>query len=140
MDRVIEFAMTHYILVGSFLGLLIAFLLLESRRGGKTVSSQELSRLVNTAGALVLDVREPKEFREGHITDAKNITFSSLATNLKDIEAYKDKPVIVVCKMGQHSGAAGKVLSSNGFSDVRRLSGGISGWKADGLPLIKKAK
>lgn len=140
MDRVIEFATAHYILVGSFLGLLIAFLFLESRRGGKTVSCQELSRLVNSAGALVLDVRESKEFREGHITGAKNIAFASLAANLKEIESYKDKPVILVCKMGQHSGAAGKVLSSNGFTDVRRLSGGISGWQADGLPLIKKSK
>ncbi len=138
MDRLLEFALNHYILVGSFLGLLTAFFMLESRRAGRAVSPIELTRLVNDEEALVLDVREAKEFREGHITGAKNIPYTKLAEQIKDLESYKDKPVIVVCKMGQHAGAAGRILAAHGFSDVRRLKGGISGWLADGLPLVKK--
>ena len=73
MDRVIEFAMNHPFLVGGFLGLLSAFIFLETRRGGKSVSSQQLTNLVNKEEALVLDVRDAKEFKEGHITGSKNI-------------------------------------------------------------------
>ena len=136
MDRLIEFAINHPYLVGSFLALLAAFIFLETRRGGKSVSSQQLTNLANNQSALVLDVRDAKEFREGHITGSKNIPFSSLQGKLAEIEKYKDQPVILVCKMGQHAGAAGRVLSGAGFKDVRRLSGGVAGWKQDGLPLI----
>ena len=136
MDRVIEFAMNHPLLVGGFFALLTAFIVLETRRGGKSVSSQQLTNLVNKDGALVLDVRDAKEFREGHITGSKNIPFSTLQSKLAEIEKHKEKPVVLVCKMGQHAGAAGRVLTVAGFKDVRRLTGGVSAWKADGLPLV----
>ena len=136
MDRVIEFAMNHPMLVGSFIALLVAFIVLESRRGGKSVSSQQLTNLVNRENAVVLDVRDAKEFREGHITGSRNIPFAQLQSKLGELEQYKEAPIILVCKMGQHAGAAGRVLSTSGFKDVRRLTGGLSGWKADGLPLV----
>lgn len=136
MDRVIEFTLNHPMLVGSFVALLTAFIVLETRRGGKSVSPQQLTNLVNRENALVLDVREAKEFREGHITGSKNIPFAQLQNKLGELEKHKDTPVILVCKMGQHAGAAGRILSTAGFKDVRRLSGGVSGWKADGLPLV----
>ncbi|PCJ38862.1 MAG: sulfurtransferase [Moraxellaceae bacterium] len=137
MDRVIEFAMSHMALVGSFVALLAAFLFLESRRGGKGVSSQQLTNLVNSQGALVLDVRDRKEFGLGHITESKNIPFVKLEDRVSELNSHKDAPIVLVCKMGQHSGAAGKILTKHGFKDVRRLTGGIATWSADSLPLIK---
>lgn len=137
MERIVEFAINHYLLVGTFLGLLVALILLESRRSGKLVSSLELTRLVNNEGAVVVDVRENKEFREGHITDSRNLPFPKLAEQAGQLASYKEKPVIVVCKMGQHAGAAVRILNQQGFTDVRRLRGGITTWQGDGLPLIK---
>lgn len=138
MDHLFQFAMNHPFLVGSFLLLLTALLALENRRSGKSVTSQQLTNLVNSAGAVVIDVREAKEFREGHITDSRNIPYSQLQDKLNELAAFKDKPVILVCKMGQHAGAAGRLLTKAGFADVRRLGGGISTWTADRLPLVKK--
>lgn len=138
MDRLIDFAMNHPVLVGAFLMLLTALLGLENRRSGKSVSSQQLTNLVNAAGAVVVDVRDAKEFREGHITESRNIPYSQLPEKISELAVYKDKPVILVCKMGQHAGAAGRLLTKAGFADVRRLSGGISTWTADRLPLVKK--
>lgn len=138
MDRLLGFAMNHPVLVGAFMLLLTALLALENRRSGKSVTSQLLTNLVNTASALVVDVRDAKEFREGHITDSRNIPYSQLQDKLAELEPFKDKPVILVCKMGQHAGAAGRILTKAGFTDVRRLSGGISTWTADRLPLVKK--
>ncbi|RLU01890.1 rhodanese-like domain-containing protein [Ketobacter sp.] len=137
MDRLLEFTMNHPELVGTFVVLLVLFFVLESRRGGKTVSSQQLTNLMNKDEGLVLDVRESKEFREGHITGARNIPYSKLKDNLGEIGQFKDKPVVLVCKMGQHAGAAGKILHGAGFKNVLRLSGGITTWKSDGLPLVK---
>jgi len=138
MDRLLEFAMAHPVLVGSFMLLLTALLALENRRSGKSVTSQQLTNLVNAAGAVVVDVRDAKEFRDGHITDSRNIPYSQLQDKISELSTFIDKPVILVCKMGQHAGAAGRLLTKAGFTDVRRLSGGIATWTADRLPLVKK--
>jgi len=137
MDRLLEFSMNHPELVGSFVVLLVLFFVLESRRGGKTVTSQRLTHLMNKEDALVLDVRDSKDYREGHITGSRNIPFSKLKESVGEITQFKDKPVVIVCKMGQHAGAAGKILHAEGFASVQRLSGGITTWKSDGLPLVK---
>lgn len=136
MDRLLEFMLNHPILVGCFCVLLAAFIGLETRRGGRGVSPQQLTNLVNQGNAIVLDVRDGKEYRAGHITGSKNIAFSGLKDKIGELGSDKTKTVILVCKMGQHSGAAGRILSAAGFKDVRRLTGGISGWQADGLPLV----
>jgi len=45
---------------------------------------------------------------------------------------------VLVCKMGQSAGAAGRKLRTDGFLDVRRLSGGMTEWNASNLPVVKK--
>ena len=137
MDRFIEFAVNHWVLITLFFALLLALLVTESRRGGRTVSSQQLTHLANHEGAAIIDVRETVDYQAGHITGSINVPYTRLKDNIVEIEQYKEQPVVLVCKVGQHSGEAGRALNSQGFVDVRRLSGGIAGWKADGLPLIK---
>ena len=137
MEHMLEFAQNHPELVGPFVVLVVLLILVESRRSGKTVNSQQLTNLVNKEEAVVLDVRDTKEFREGHITESRNIPFPSLKDNLGQLDKYKEKPVVIVCKTGQSAGAAGRILNTSGFKDVRRPSGGITNWKADGLPLVK---
>ncbi len=137
METLLEFCLNHPLLVGTFLVLLTAFFILETRRGGKSVSPQQLTNLVNNEAGLVLDVREAKDYREGHITGSKNIVFAKLKDSLSELSEYKEKPIVVVCKMGQHAGAAGKILHAAGFTNIKRLSGGIGTWKAEGMPLVK---
>jgi rhodanese-related sulfurtransferase len=137
MDQLIVFVTNHPILVGTFLVLLVLFIRNESQRGGATVSAQALVNLVNREGALVLDVRDAKEFSAGHIVGAVNIPHGLLGGRLSELDKYKDKPVAIVCKMGQHSGAAGTVLRKAGFQHVSRLTGGITEWRNQNLPLVK---
>ncbi len=85
----------------------------------------------------MLDLRERKEFTEGHIIDAINIPQASLDSRLNELEPYRESPVIVACKMGQQAGAAGNILRKAGFSNVMRLSGGMTGWRGDNLPVVK---
>jgi rhodanese-related sulfurtransferase len=137
MAQLFEFIGHHPILVGIFAVLLVLFIRNETQRGGKGVSPQELVNLVNKEGAIVLDVRDSKEFAAGHIVDAVNVPHTALESRLSELEKYKEKPVTIVCKMGQHAGTAGAVLRKAGFASVSRLSGGMTEWRNQNLPVVK---
>ncbi len=137
MDQFFVFVANHPILVGVFVVLLAWFIRNEMSRGGATVSAQELVQLVNTEGAVVLDVRDKAEFEQGHIVDAINIPYAQLESRHEELSKYKDKPLVITCKMGQHSGTAGTQLRKLGFTDVRRLRGGIADWRGQSLPVVK---
>jgi len=136
-DQVFEFIVNHPLLTGTCAVLLVRVALNEGRRGGRGVSAQELVNLVNREGALVLDVRDSKEFGSGHIVGSVNIPHGVLATRMSEIDKYKNKPVAIVCKMGQHAGAAGTLLRKAGFTHVTRLTGGMMEWRNQNLPVVK---
>ncbi|MBZ2168891.1 MULTISPECIES: rhodanese-like domain-containing protein [Marinobacter] len=138
MDRFFEFVVNHYILASLFVAFLVAIVILESRRGGSKVSAQEVIRLINGDQAVVLDIRDRKEYGEGRITGAINIPLNSLKSRVSELSKHKDKQIIVADKMGQHSAMAVKQLNAEGFTNVARLNGGITDWKANNLPLVKK--
>lgn len=137
ISRIFQFIVNHYILCGIFIGLLFLLAVTEIRRGGRSLQSSELTMLVNQGLAIVLDIRAHKDFSTGCITDSINIPFDNLTQRLSELEKYKDKMIIIVDNTGQHAGTAGNTLKKLGYS-IARLSGGISGWRADGLPLVKK--
>ena len=137
MSQLFEFVGNHLILVGIFAVLLTLFIRNETQRGGRGVSPQELVNLVNKEGAVILDVRDSKEFAAGHIVDAVNVPHTSLESRLPELEKYKEKPVTIVCKMGQHAGTAGAMLRKAGFASVSRLSGGMTEWRNQNLPVVK---
>lgn len=131
-----EFVVQQWPLFSLLAVLVAAFLVLESRKGGPTVSFHEATRLLNSDQAMVLDVRDAADFKKGHIVEAINIPYASLAKRQTELEKYKAQQIIVVDKMGQHAGAAGKALRDGGFNVVR-LQGGISEWTQQNLPLVK---
>ncbi|HSG89835.1 MAG TPA: rhodanese-like domain-containing protein [Pseudomonadales bacterium] len=137
MAQAIEFVGNHLLLVGGFVMLLVLFIANEMRRGGRSISPQQLVHMVNRENAVVLDVRDRKEFQAGHIVDSVNIPFSALGDRLSELERYRQQPIVVACKMGQHSGAAGMQLRKAGFENVQRLAGGIAEWRNASLPVVK---
>lgn len=138
MALFIEFLSTQWILVAALIVCLSLLFRHESKKGGPTLSSQQLVGLVNKEQAIVVDLRDSKEFQQGHIVDAINIPHAKLADRMAELDAYKAKPVVLVCKIGQHSGAAGKQLAAAGYEQVSRLSGGMSEWQNSQLPLVSK--
>ncbi|MFN3237298.1 MAG: rhodanese-like domain-containing protein [Pseudomonadales bacterium] len=135
--QIFEFISNHPFLVGTFVFLLVAFLINEGKQGGASVSTANLVSLVNRENAVILDVRDKKDFGSGHISGAIHMPFGSIDQRVSELEDSKDKPIVVVCKIGQHSSAAGKKLKQLGFENVRRLSGGMAEWNAAGLPVVK---
>ena len=137
MEQLFTFIGNHPLLVGAFVLFLILFIRNEMSRGGATISSQKLVQLVNSENAIVIDVREANEYSEGHIVDAINIPFASFESRSDELNKHKDKPLIVACKMGQHSGSAGTILRKKGFTNVLRLTGGRAEWRGQNLPVVK---
>lgn len=137
MARFLEFTSNNWQLTSLIFSLLVAFFWVESLRQGRSISSLQATLLINKQQALVLDLRDNAEFDAGHIVGARHVPLSGLPDQLRLLKDYQHKPVILVCKLGQHSGAAGKLLRQQGFTNVVRLSGGISGWLGDNLPLVK---
>lgn len=138
MDQLFAFISNHPFLVGAFAVLLALFIRNEMSRGGAAVSAQELVQLVNNEGAVVVDLRDKGEFEAGHIVDAINIPFANIEARVDELSKFKDKPIVLACKMGQHSGSAGTQLRKAGFERVSRLRGGIADWRSQNLPVVKK--
>ncbi|EHY77774.1 MULTISPECIES: rhodanese-like domain-containing protein [Stutzerimonas stutzeri subgroup] len=136
LANLIEFVSNHYVLSSLFVVLLILLFITETRKGGKSLSNRELTALVNSDEGVVLDVRAKKEFDAGHIVDALNIPYEKLVSRTGELEKHKAKTIIVVDAMGQHAGTACRELQKAGFT-AAKLSGGISSWRGDNLPVVK---
>lgn len=137
MNQAINFIISHWVLVSIFISLLTLLIITELKRGGPSLSPQAAVLLINQKNAIVLDIRDAKEFAKAHIVNAINIPYSQLTNRHAELEKYKDQPIIIVCSMGQHTGAAAHQLIKQGFKETHKLSGGINAWRADSLPLVK---
>ncbi len=84
---------------------------------------------------LVIDVREPYEFKEGHAAIAKNVPLSQLKERLSDIP--RDKKVYVMCRSGRRSRRALKTLRVAGYRKVQPIRGGMLAWQLAQLPVTK---
>lgn len=134
--NVIDFLIQEWMLAGLLAVLLAIYFWRERIKSGLPISTHELTTLVNAEKAVVLDIRPSAEYKAGHLVDALNIPYEKINTDTSGLEKHKTKTIIIVDKMGQYSGAIGRLLLKQGF-DVRRLSGGISEWQGQNLPLVK---
>ncbi|MFA6013733.1 MAG: rhodanese-like domain-containing protein [Gallionellaceae bacterium] len=124
---VVIFITSGFMLFWSFFGNRI--------RGIQEVDTIGALNLINHKDALVLDVREQKEFDEGHLLRAKLIPLGSLKERIGELEKYRDKPILLMCRSGARSLNATVMLSKQGFSDVSNLAGGINAWRKANLPV-----
>ena len=106
--------------------------------GFEEVDPGEATQLINREDALVIDVREPQEWSQGHIPGARHIPLGQLPKRLNELEKYKDRPVITQCRSGMRSANAAGALKKAGFTKIYNLKGGITAWKGAGLPLDRK--
>ncbi|EZQ00973.1 MULTISPECIES: rhodanese-like domain-containing protein [unclassified Acinetobacter] len=136
MERWFEFMGNHPFLFAILGALIVLFFVFEGQRSGRKISPQSLGILVKAKNAMLIDLRDAKDFREGHISGSRNIPYSQIAANVEELKAA-DRPLVFICNLGQ---VAGSALQQVGHTDSYRLDGGISNWKAQGLPLVKSKK
>lgn len=110
------------------------------RRGGKAINPTEATLLINREDALVIDVREAHEYAVGHLPGARNIPLKELSARAAELDAYKDKPLILVCASGVRSGQGCAQLQKLGFARLHNLDGGVYAWEKAGLPMQRGGK
>jgi rhodanese-related sulfurtransferase len=106
-------------------------------RNAAEVGPTEAVMLINRKDAAVLDVRDEGEFAAGHINNARHVPEKQLAERVKELEKFKNKPLIVSCASGRRAGAVVDNLRKQGFADIVALRGGIMAWTQAGMPLEK---
>ena len=135
-----EFIKDNAILIGLAIGSGIALLspMLNRGAGGvANINSTEAVLLMNRSKPLILDVRDAAEFAAGHIQGAKHIPVAELAARMKEIEKFKDKPVLVHCQKGLRAKGACSILKGQQFSQLHNLQGGLDAWLEAKMPLVK---
>ncbi|MDC1208285.1 rhodanese-like domain-containing protein [Litorivicinus sp.] len=139
MQEFIEFSQENWVLMVLWISAVGTLYYTETKKAGKSVNTTEATRMINHDNALILDIREKKDFALGHISGAHNLPASIFDAKASEIDRYKSRQVIVVCKMGTSAGSIVKSMKKRGFENVVRLAGGISEWTATSLP-VKKGK
>ena len=104
---------------------------------GKDVGNHEATRLINSSHAVLLDVRETKEYEGGRLPNAIHIPLSQLAARGAELARYAGKPIVAYDMTGNRSRMANGALGRLGFKEVYNLRGGYKAWKDAGLPVEK---
>ena len=97
------------------------------------ISIDELQKRIDSLGEdeLILDVRTPEEFNEGHIKGARNIPHDQVNSVVDEIKSLKT--VYVHCKMGGRAQQASKTLESSGLTNIVCIGkGGMQRWTEQG--------
>lgn len=140
MQQFFEFATRHWDLFAALLIILVMMFgggFMRRLRGYQEADALSAVQLMNHDNALLVDVREDSEFRDGHILNARHIPLGTLRKRLNELESYKEKPIIVCCRSGQRSASACGLLRKEGYQNVTNLKGGVMAWQNAGLPLSK---
>ncbi len=117
--------------------MLVAGPLNQMLRGVKSVPVSHAVRMINHESAVVIDVREPDEFRGGHIPGAVNFPLSNLHGRMNELDKFKNRPLLISCRTSQRSAKAALALRKHDFPSVHVLAGGITAWQNENLPTQK---
>jgi rhodanese-related sulfurtransferase len=96
---------------------------------------REVADALPKDGAVLIDVREPHEWRAGHAPDAKHIPLQQLPAQLASLP--RTSPVYLICRSGNRSHTAAAFLQRNGFERPVNVRGGMIAWQRAGLPIEK---
>ena len=116
-------------------------------KGGPTIKTIEpkpafefIQKNRRNSKFVVLDIRTPQEFQDGHIEGAINIDYRSPTFGADLDRLEKTNTYFVYCRIGRRSGDAIGIMIRKGFTSIYRTPGDIVAWRAAGLPLVKGAK
>jgi rhodanese-related sulfurtransferase len=136
----LEFAIQNWYLFAmlAVILLLLAFDPSNKMAGGASkISATQLPQIQARKSAVVVDVRTEDEFKKGHIEQSINLPLDGLEGNLKKLNKYRGKPVILICQSGTRTAKAAGILKKNEFGELYALEGGIASWSKENLPLAR---
>ncbi|MDA0352748.1 MAG: rhodanese-like domain-containing protein [Chloroflexi bacterium] len=104
----------------------------QSNPTPREVTATAAYALAHEGNGIVVDVREPWEWEQGHAAGAAHMPLNSVPT--RHVELPNDRPVLVICASGNRSVTAARYLAGIGY-DARSVTGGTAAWSSQRLPL-----
>ncbi|MCQ4200379.1 rhodanese-like domain-containing protein (plasmid) [Streptomyces sp. NA03103] len=105
------------------------------RRGTGRLTPDQAHTHTDDGTAVLLDVRETPEWKAGHAPGAVHLSLSRLAAGAALPPDVRDRPVVAICRSGNRSQQAAKLLVSRGV-DAVDVTGGMKAWAEAGLPVV----
>lgn len=136
----LEFFKLNWHLFAALAAILVLLALDPLRKragGGKSLSVMELTRLLGREQATIIDVSDKADYAKGHLPNAQHIPLKELPDQIKKLQKFKEKPVVVTCHAGNKSGRAAAILLKQEFKNVATLNGGFLAWQKENLPIEK---
>ena len=111
----------------------------EAKKSVRECHAAEMHERLTAPNALLIDVREPDEYRQGHISGAINIPRGMLEFKISNEPSLQDltRPLLVYCKTSGRAALSVVALQTMGFTNTNSLAGGFDGWIAAGHPVSK---
>ncbi len=98
------------------------------------MSPQSAAEKIGNQEVMVVDVREPNEYAQGHIAGSLLIPLGQLSHRVEEL-GNKEREIIMVCRSGNRSSYAAEYLAGQGFNKIANLSGGMVAWLRAGMPV-----
>ncbi len=95
--------------------------------------AQLADRLSGEQAPPLIDVRTPAEYRSGHIPGAINIPLQDFQRRFAELDAFRDREVVLYCETGARASYGSRWLKSQGFAELRMLDGHMRAWRGAGL-------
>ncbi len=104
---------------------------------GATLDAAGFAAAIQLPKAVILDVRTPQEFADGHLDKAVNIDVNAADFTTRIAKLDKAVPYAVYCRSGNRSATAMDLMKKAGFTSAFHLGGGIGAWTGSGRPVVK---
>jgi len=112
-------------------------LVADAKKNIQEISPQETAAALKRGETLLIDVRDPDEWAEGHIPGAKNFSRGTVELEIEEAAPDLSTPIVTHCGGGGRSALAAESLQRMGYKNVKSMAGGFKAWKAAGLPVTK---
>ena len=98
------------------------------------ISAADAKKQAEAGEAILIDVREEDDWRDGHAEGAKHLSRGVIEMEIEDAAPDLKKPIICYCGGGSRSALVAESLQKMGYENVRSLAGGFRAWKEARLP------
>ena len=112
-------------------------LVAEAKKNIQEISPRDAASALQRGDTLLVDVRDPDEWEEGHIPGAKNFSRGTVELEIEGAARDLSTPIITHCGGGGRSALAAESLQRMGYKNVKSMTGGFKAWKAAGLPATR---
>lgn len=141
MAQFIEFVGNHPLMCMGFAAVLGMIIFTEYSRvasGVPALSPFAATQLLNKGEAIVIDVRDEKDYKSGHVLNARNLPVGSLDKRLIEVEKFKEKEIVLYCDNGMRASRAASKMKKDGFLKLHSIAGGMAAWEKANLPTVTK--